>query len=218
MTGPQLKISDDWIDKQDLRADDLCPVLIRCPNIQYLYVCDCIINVSTLEWIVSQLKQIRCLSLIAIQGLNSLDWDRVWMALAQNNLIHLTLSDNHFADIEITDLIEKSKSLRELHLAYYRLHLTHLFNNLNQNFSKLSLIECFRTNLNSLKALVYGKASNIQELVVYKVPTYDENILSDFIGIKMPQLKRFSYVFDSSVSTSKTITFIKTFKDFYPKL
>ena len=199
MIGRALRQSDDWIDKYEITDYDLCSVLVRCPNIQYLYVCDCIISVSTLEWIVSQLNRIKCLTLIAIQGINILEWIRVWKALAQNNLIHFTLSDNHFADIDITELIEESKYLQELHLAYYRRPLMQLFGYLNENFSKLSLIECFRTNLESMKALVYGKANNIKELVIYKVPTYDENILSEFIGIKMSQLKRFSYLFDSPV-------------------
>lgn len=185
-----------------MKNEDLCSVLIRCPNIEYLYVCDCTISAATLEWIVSQLKRIKCLSLIAVQGLNSWEWDRVWMALADHQLTHFTLCDNHLADIEISKLIESSQSLSELHLGYYRHPLTHLFCNLSEKLSKLSLIECLRTNLDALKGLVYGKASNISDLVVFKVPTYDENILSEFIGIKMNRLKRFSYCFDSPVSHS----------------
>jgi len=177
----------------------LCPILIRCPNIKYLYLCDCSLSASTLEWLVSQLQQIKCLSLIAINGINPGDWDRIWRALSQRKLTHFALSDNHFEDINATQLIENSAHLEQLHLAYYRQSLSDLFVNFGKNISKLSLIECFRTNLVSMKALVNGNGINITELIIHKVPTYDENILCEFIGIKMPNLKKFSYIFDSSV-------------------
>ena len=180
-------------------------MLIRCPNIQYLYLCDCSLNVGTLEWIVGQLKQIKCISLIAIQGLNDYEWPRIWKVLSQRKLIHLILSDNHFANIEITELIENCENIHELHLAYYRHPLTHIFNHLNHSLSKLSLIECFRTNLDSMKALVYGKAVNISEVIVFGVPSYDENILIEFICLKMPQLTKLLYAFDSPVSYIKII-------------
>jgi hypothetical protein len=148
---------------------------------------------------VSQLQQIKCLSLIAINGINSGEWDRIWCALSERKLTHFTLSDNHFADIDITKLIESSQLLEELHLAYYRQPLSELFIRFGKKISKLSLIECFRTNLVAMKALVNGNGINITELVVYKVPTYDQNILSEFICLKMPQLIKFSYAFDSQV-------------------
>ncbi len=198
-SGPSLDQNEDWINAQNITDYDLSSILIRCPNIKYLYLCDCFITVSTLEWLVSQLQQIKCLSLIAINGINCGDWNRIWCALSERKLTHFTLSDNHFADIDITKLIESSQLLEELHLAYYRQSLSELFIRFGKKISKLSLIECFRTNLVAMKALVNGNGINITELVVHKVPTYDENILSEFICLKMPQLIKFSYAFDSQV-------------------
>ncbi|CAG2168201.1 unnamed protein product, partial [Oppiella nova] len=59
-----------------------------------------------------------------------------------------------------------------------------------------------------MKALVYGKAVNISEVIVFGVPSYDENILIEFICLKMPQLTKLLYAFDSPVPHIQPIEYL----------
>lgn len=196
--------------------DRLSQILWKCPNIRCIELHNFHIDVETVKWIKWHSPNIECIRIDEIKyDLTARKWSQIGQSLG-DKLIHLHV-DGHNIKNDLTNLVQHLPHLQEFNLRNYDLTINLLLKRLSSNITSISLIDCEKLNLESVKSLANNKtiAKNLLNLEINVSEGCNELVNKEIFALicdNFKQLQHFSFISHSCPSNLTLITNLKQLK------
>jgi hypothetical protein len=196
--------------------DRLEQIFWKCPNIRCIELHNFQIDVETVKWIKWHLPNIECLRIDEIKyDLTARKWSQIGQSLG-DKLIHLHV-DGHNIKNDLTNLVQHLPQLKEFNLRNYELPINLLLKRLSSNITSLSLIDCEKLNLDSIKLLTNNKliAKNLLNLEINVSDNCNEVVNNEIFTLicnNFNRLEHFSFISYSCPSNLMQIINLKQLK------